>query len=199
MHCETEPLQCWRYRVADKSWHRTAANDPDVFGEGSAAASSPELGLAISGLGPKGHPVGKDPDRTRIVLVNDRESLTYLPPLPESKWGHCIVALPNGGVIVTGGNTASTFLFYTGKREWERLVDLPTPRADPMCGLMTPKGHEEDELESEMRLVVAGGWISGDDGSRRAANVSEHFGLISLRWKEGGYSKRLYKQEEMAL
>ena len=91
--------------------------------------------------------------KTTVENTLDGENIANsIAQLPEKVMGHCLVALEGGDLFTTGGIhydlvhrpmqiavTGETHVFNENTWAWERLPDMPTPRTDHMCGLITTK------------------------------------------------------------
>ena len=94
----------------------------------SAATFTPALGLIISG--------GFDSsgiDSSRVVHTIDGLTFKELSPLPVTLRGHCMVALGDKSLFVTGGlqnnwnnHSSKTYVYESNK--WYSKPRLPTPR-----------------------------------------------------------------------
>jgi N-acetylneuraminic acid mutarotase len=84
--------------------------------------------------------------------------------MPEARWDHTATVLPNGKVLVAGGNRfgtlASALLYDPAKGTWAATGSMPVSR-DKHTATLLPNG----------KVLVAGGW-SSDAGSQYLASAA---------------------------
>ena len=113
------------------------------------------------------------------IFTSDGQTFGQLPKMPVGLNYHCAVALDNGDLFVTGGDTrplvpginnnGTTFLYHSDTMEWEVLQDMPTPRVGLQCAMV----HNAD---GEQEIIAAGGYYE---------NVVEIYNLRSQQWRAG--------------
>ena len=116
----------------------------------AGCAFSPEHGLVIAGGTSGSDVLGSN----AVINTRDGETFEALPPMPVAKVEHCLVALDDGDLLVTGGlsplPSEKTYIFSSTSWEWVEVADMPTGRYTLMCGSIQRGGNQE--------VVAAGGF-----------------------------------------
>ena len=114
------------------------------------------------------------PGSASVTYTSDGEIFGYLPSMPESRVGHCMVALDGDDLFVAGGYIDNqTFFYHHDSEEWEKVEDMPTPRSSHACAMV----HNE---EGEQEVIVVGGYDEDD-----LINTVEIYNIPSGKWRGG--------------
>ena len=119
------------------------------------------------------------------INTQDGKDFGYLPLMPSGFFSHCVVALDDSDLFVTGGfvhdfleipiPSDKSFLYHSDTGEWEELQGVPTLRLTPMCSMV-------HKANGEQEVIVAGGTAPENYESR---DVVEIYNLQSKEWRLG--------------
>ena len=121
------------------------------------------------------------------IYTSDGVTFAELPPMPIGMTSHCMVALDNDDLFVTGGAVPKdsggsqyndkSFLYHSDTMVWEELQGLPTPRGSLMCGLVHNINDEQD-------IIVVGGHGS-EILDFNTTDLVEIYNIQSGQWRTG--------------
>ena len=121
------------------------------------------------------------------TYTSDGETFAELPPMPIGLTSHCVVALDDDDLFVTGGADPKdsggsqyndkSFLYHSDTMVWEELQGLPTPRGSLMCGLAHNTNGEQD-------IIVVGGHGS-EILDFNTTDLVEIYNIQSGQWRTG--------------
>ena len=109
-----------------------------------ACGLSQEHGLVVAGG------VDNYQDQSAVESTLDGEAIGSLPQMPVGKSSHCLVALAEGDLFMSGGSHCDftcdvleakrTHVYRAGIERWTETRYMPTARYGHMCGLVTAAG-----------------------------------------------------------
>ena len=191
LHSINERPSVWKKCQSNSS---AELNSTDAWSESATlsegrcyagCAYSDEHGLVISGG------VGRPAVEAKDSIENTLDGEAFndsIPHMPKKVYSHCFVALESGDMLAAGGFyykfsrpqqftiTGETYVYTQKSAVWVRLPDMPTPRCDHMCGLITTKTGSQE-------VVAAGGrnlrFLSSD------FDVVEIYSFYMGKWRQG--------------
>merc|ERR1712117_219749 len=93
-----------------------------------------------------------------VTITRDAKEFENLPPLPLVPGYHCIAAIDENKLFVTGlgGNEDGTFIYSKDTGDWSNVPDMPRKRTSPACGVV-----RDGDGKSEVVVVGSTEWGSG--------------------------------------
>ena len=119
-----------------------------------------------------------------MLVTKNAEDFEELPPMPYKSYWHCVAAIDENRIFVSGVGSGSlssakanekALMFHKSRGQWESLPNMPTPRWSMGCGVVRDgKGGVE--------VVVVGGYVAP---GRERTYVVEIFNVNEERWRTG--------------
>ena len=120
-----------------------------------------------------------------MTVTKDGVKFEGLEPMPYGGTAHCIAAVNETTLFVTGLGSSHYFsyMYYADTKEWVSLPNMPTRREGMGCGVV------RDE-NGKIEVVVVGGAIDNLD---TYLNTVEVFNVAENSWRTGEFFKQCFK------